>query len=325
MSLLQVSGIAKQLGGSYVVQGVTFQQEQFQKLAIAGETGSGKSSVLKMIAGLAQVEEGQVIFDGRRVEGPMEKLVPGVPGIAYLSQHFELRNNYRVEELLSYANVLPGEEAEILFEVCRIDHLLKRRTDQLSGGEKQRIALARLLISSPKLLLLDEPFSNLDMIHKSVLKAVIADIGEKLRITCTLVSHDPDDTLSWADAVLVLKEGRIVQQGAPQQVYKNPVNEYVAGLFGRYNLISNGLEKILSVMYEGKYFPRSYYRPEHFKISVSRSKLKGIVKDVFYFGSWHEVAVMLPEDIIMVRCDGEKIRKGDTVYLSLSADGLRTS
>src|SRR6478752_3027013 len=106
------------------------------------------------------------------------------------------------------ASRIPGTIAKTVFEVCRISHLLKRKTDQLSGGEKQRIALARVLISYPKLLILDEPFSNLDLIHKNVLKSIIDDIGTQLQITCILASHDPLDTLSWADEMLVLRNGK---------------------------------------------------------------------------------------------------------------------
>jgi len=195
MKLLQVIG----LNGR-----ISFTQEKGRKLAIAGETGSGKSTLLKMIAGLAAVGPGEVRFEGSRVLGPLERLVPGQPGIAYLSQHFELWNNYRVEEVLSYANDLSVEESVELYGICHIDHLLARRTDQLSGGERQRIALARLLVKPPRLLLLDEPFSNLDMIHKDILKSVIRDITQRLDITCLLVSHDPLDVLSWADEVLVV-------------------------------------------------------------------------------------------------------------------------
>ena len=117
-----------------------------------------------------------------------------------------------MEELLEYANKLPATEAASLYKLCRIDHLLKRKNDQLSGGEKQRIALARLLVGSPKLLLLDEPFSNLDLIHKNILKSVIEDIGERMKLTCMLTSHDPMDTLSWADEIIVRKDGQIIQQ-----------------------------------------------------------------------------------------------------------------
>jgi ABC-type sulfate/molybdate transport systems ATPase subunit len=208
-----------------------------------------------------------MLFEAERVKGPDEKLIPGHPAIAYLPQDFELRNNYRMEELLQYANKLAGEKAGALYEVCRINHLLKRKNDQLSGGEKQRIAIARLLVSSPKLLLLDEPFSNLDMIHKTILKSVIRDIGEQLNITCIMVSHDPLDTLSWADDIIVMKAGKLVQQGTPMQIYQQPVNEYIAGLFGKYNLLDEAHAKIFlpSQNVPGK---KLLVRPEQFRLTA---------------------------------------------------------
>ena len=173
MNFLEVKEIAKQKDEKWILKNTSFDIKQFNKVAIAGETGSGKSTLLKIIAGLIQPDNGTVYFKNERVLGPEEHLIPGHKGVAYLSQHFELRNNYRVEEILEIANKMPLPEAEAIFEVCRITHLLKRKTDQLSGGEKQRIATARLLITKPQLLLLDEPYSNLDAIHKNILKSVI--------------------------------------------------------------------------------------------------------------------------------------------------------
>jgi iron(III) transport system ATP-binding protein len=216
---------------------INFVQHKGTRLALAGETGSGKSTLLKKIAGLAAVRAGAVFFEGLRVTGPQERLIPGEPGIAYLSQYFELWHHYTVEEVLSYNNDLSPEEAEGLYRLCHIEHLLLRRTEQLSGGERQRIALARLLVHPPRLLLLDEPFSNLDMIHKRLLKKVIRDVTEKYAISCILVSHDPYDTLSWADELLILRDGRIHQQGSPLEVYSKPLDEYSAGLLGEYRLI----------------------------------------------------------------------------------------
>src|SRR5690606_8175730 len=166
MAFLKVNQIGVQGETDMVLNDISFIQHQFQKVAIAGETGSGKSTLLKVVAGLAQPSSGDVWFDQKRVSGPLDQLVPGCPGIAYLSQQFELPKFLRVEQILAYANELADNEANALFDVCQINHLLKRKTDQLSGGEQQRIALAKLLITSPKLLLLDEPFSNLDMVHK---------------------------------------------------------------------------------------------------------------------------------------------------------------
>lgn len=308
MSLLNVSAISKQQDGAFILKDISFEQRRFQHIAIAGETGSGKSTLLKVIGGLAQPDSGQVTFEGGRVKGPNEVLIPGHPGVAYLSQYFELRHNYWVEEILSYANKLTDEEAQNIYEICQIDHLFRRRTDQLSGGEKQRIALARLLTTSPRLLLLDEPFSNLDMIHKQQLKSVIHDISDKLEITCMLVSHDPQDILSWADTVFLMKEGQIIQQGAPQQVYNQPVNEYAAGLLGKYNLIAAGNGKNV------------FIRPEHVAIVPKQAgALSGKVQSVTFWGSYFDIEIHLSQqDRIIVRKQSADVKKGDIVYLSLT-------
>ena len=306
------------------MQGVSFTQQKSAKIAIAGESGSGKSSLLKIIAGLVQPDAGEVLFDGERVRGPYEKLVPGHLGIAYMSQHFELRNNYRVEELLSYANELPGEEAATLYEVCRIRPFLKRRTDQLSGGEKQRIALARLLISSPRLLLLDEPYSNLDLIHRDILKAVIRDIGERLHITCILVSHDPADLVSWADEIMILENGQIIQKDTPAMVYSWPVNEYAAGLLGSYNAIPpSGADDFSALPGIGIKGKTMIIRPENFIIvSKQTPALKGKINKCSYFGSYNELEVALTGSTVKVKAGPGPFKKGATIYLSLAPSGV---
>jgi len=267
MAWLAVSGINKKEAGVAVVNDISFTQQPLQKIAIAGATGSGKTTLLKLVAGLIQPDSGTIFFEGERIKGPDEKLMPGHVGVAYLSQHFELRNNYRVEELLQMANQLDENDAALVYTVCKIDHLLKRWTHQLSGGERQRIALAQLLVSAPKLLLLDEPYSNLDALHKTELQSVLYNICEQLKMTCLLVSHDPVDVLSWADVILVLQQGRLIQKGTPEFVYRHPVNEYVAALFGKYNVLSNDLIRQLAAFKTvGKPIPQ-FIRPEQFIIT----------------------------------------------------------
>jgi ABC-type sugar transport system ATPase subunit len=319
MALLKVSAINKQLGTQVVLQEISFTQKKFQKLAIVGESGSGKSTLLKIISGLVQPDSGDVLFEGKHVEGPNERLIPGHPKMAYLSQHFELRNNYRVEEILEYANTLPETEAETLYEVCHIRHLLKRKTDQVSGGEKQRIAMARLLIGAPKLFLLDEPFSNLDSLHRNTLRAVIKAMGEKLGITCLLVSHDPADALSWADEILIMKSGQIIQQDTPEKIYRQPVNEYAAGLFGKYNAFTKVEAARFGEIPKG-YGNRKqlFIRPEAFALSPKKNKtaVAGKVTEVTFLGSSYEVEVALPDAMVTVKTDGCSVSKGDEVFVT---------
>lgn len=285
---LQVLAVAKQVAPEFRLNPISFQLKNGQKLGIVGATGSGKSTLLKIIAGLQDADSGQVSFNEVKVKGPAYRLIPGEPGIAYLSQHYELRNHYRMEELLSYANVLPQGTAEKLFVICKIEHLLQRKTDQLSGGEKQRIALARLLLTNPKLLILDEPFSNLDLIHKHILKSVIADLQTQVGLNCIIASHDPDDVLSWADTLAVFSEGELAQLDTTEQVYKQPKNEYVAGLLGKFFKLSGLAAKNFGIDIAQN--RTVALRPE--QVKLQKTAKEGIAVKVLstaFYGHFYEV------------------------------------
>ncbi|MBV7529700.1 ABC transporter ATP-binding protein [Chitinophaga sp. sic0106] len=303
MNFIEVSGISKKLQDQPILKDINFIQPQFQQLAIAGATGSGKSTLLKIISGLIQTDEGTVRFNGTRVKGPLEVLLPGHPGIAYLSQHFELRNNFRVEEILERDNKLVDEDAMHVYEVCRITHLFKRKNDQISGGERQRVALARLLTTAPQLLVLDEPYSNLDMIHKQQLKDVIADVASELSITCILTSHDPLDVLSWADRILIMRAGEIVQDGTPQEVYLEPADDYCAALFGKFNKVS----------LKGKI---KFVRPENIVLTKGKG-INATVVAVKYFGSHEEALLDTGEEQLRASFHAGTVKQGQDVTIKI--------
>ena len=312
MALLKVSAIEKKEEDNFVLKNISFEQDLLQNIAIAGATGSGKTTLLKIIGGLIQPTSGEILFKGQRVKGPEEKLLPGHPKIGYLSQHFELRNHYRVKEILEMSNQFAEHDAKLIYEVCRIDHLLNRWTHQLSGGEKQRIALAKTLVSSPELLLLDEPYSNLDAIHKNMLKSVISDIDEQLKITAILVSHDPADVLSWADEIIILKDGAILQKGRPQEVYQKPVDEYAAALFGKYNLLTKRLVQLFGlVTSENSFF---FGRPEDFQITYEKAAVQAVINKVNFLGSFYQVEVNVQGDTIIINTK-RKYNKDDKVFV----------
>lgn len=315
MNLLSAVRLSKKINGNYVVRNVSFSVKPSQRIAIAGETGSGKSTLLRMMAGLAQPDGGEVLFEGVKVKGPEEMLVPGHPSIAYVSQLFELPKFLRVEQVLEYANTLTAKQASKLFRLCHIQHLLKRKTDELSGGERQRVALARQLLSQPRLLLLDEPYSNLDILHKNMLKQVIDNLIAEVGIMCVLVSHDPLDTLSFADEVLVLHKGKVVQQGTPAAIYKQPKSEYVAGLFGSYTLLA--AKELKALLSKGKH-KTTILRPEDFIMTSKGKGVKGQVKKVNYYGAYKEVSVDLMKRSFLIRTSSDTaVQCGDWVQVSI--------
>lgn len=240
-SFLEIKDLSINLESQKAIDAVNLKIFENSNIGIVGETGSGKTTLLKGIAGLIHCDTGGIWFNQIKIKGPSEQLIPGHPSIAYLHQHSNLKNNYRVWELFEFFNHLSIDKIDNIIKICAIKHLTSRWTNELSGGEKQRVALALLLMNEPKVLLLDEPYSNLDNIHKEQIKSVIKELSKKLSVTCIMVSHDIPDLLSWADEILVMKDGKIIQIGDSYNIYHKPETIYCAAILGSYQLLKQSL------------------------------------------------------------------------------------
>jgi iron(III) transport system ATP-binding protein len=171
---------------------------------------------------------------------------------------------------------------------------------------------------------LDEPFSNLDAVHKTIIKSVLEDIGTKLKITCILVSHDAMDSLSWAETIIVIKEGQIIQHGTPEQIYNQPVSEYCAGLFGEYNIISKANAAAFINKEDSKLNKKKLLvRPEHFNIvSKGNNTLNGTIENIQFFGSYYTIDVLVNQQLIKIKTNNNQYAKKDTVHLSLPPEKI---
>lgn len=307
MSWLSVNNLSKSYEGVSVLTELSFSLARGTQLGIAGATGSSKTTLLRIIAGLVQADSGAVFLNQSRVLGPDEKLLPGHAEIGYLSQHFELRNNYRVIEELEMASTLTKVEEGKIFSHCQIDHLLNRKTTALSGGERQRVALARVLLKAPQLLLLDEPFSNLDPGHKRTIKQVLKKITQEMDLTTILVSHDGADLLSWADYLFLLQNGQIVQEGTPQELYSKPIDEYTAGLLGEYTRIDSTDPLSLIELFKNNNSLNSfpfYVRPEQVQFSsASSNSIEVVIEKCHFMGGYFLVEVKVGDKVLLVQSD----------------------
>ncbi len=318
MELIEINEVNKSIKDKPALSNISLRFRKGEKTAIIGETGSGKSTLLKTIAGLVQPDSGKISLNGKKVLGPLEKLIPGHDTIAYLSQHYELPIHLRVEQVLEYANRLdPGDELT-LYKICHIEHLMKRKTHELSGGEKQRIALVRLLLGKPQVLLLDEPFSNFDNIHKNEMMQMVQEISQNWDITCIMVSHMPKDVLAWSDRVIAMRNSEVVQDGTPETLYRKSKDEYIAGLLGDYNLLSNKeLFKIgLSALAEGKKY---MVRPEAFHIVLPETaNLKGKILEKHFLGFGYQLLIEINTIIVKAFTQYQYLQIGNTVHIQLS-------
>ncbi|PRY55064.1 ABC-type Fe3+/spermidine/putrescine transport system ATPase subunit [Arcticibacter pallidicorallinus] len=234
------------------VESVSLSIEKGTINVIAGASGSGKSTLLKLIAGLLTPDSGEIRYLGKRVLGPTEKLIPGHEAMKVVAQDFNLNIYAKVYDniagLLSNTD-LKGKQRKTLevMEFLRIDHLAQKRAVDLSGGEQQRVAIARAIITGPEVLLLDEPFSQVDAMFKNELRADIRRMATYLGITVVLVSHDPVDGLSMADKMMIIKDGNLVEEGSPHSLYNRPKELYTATLLTNCNVLSADEARVIGI------------------------------------------------------------------------------
>lgn len=312
--------------GKWLLQNINLTISKGERLVIMGETGSGKSTLLKVIAGLEMCDNGAVFVNDIKLKGPQDQLIPGNSGICYMNQHAALRNNYRVHEVLERDCAMSQEESVMLYRRMGISHLLNRWSDEVSGGEKQRILLASLLVSLPDILLLDEPFSNLDQINKTIIQLVLEDFMERHNMTVVLATHDPADVWKWSEKLLILQEGQIIDHGRPGDIYFNPKNEYVAGLLGEYQIISNSSPfHILLIDKEPK--EEIIVRSSQFSCSplkTAENTIEGRVEGLRIFDQYVILHVNIDNFILKIAAAANTdIRIGDLVYVTPNYGGAQ--
>ncbi len=239
------------------VDKVDFDIEEGKITAIIGESGSGKSTLLKLVYGLLEPDLGEIRYRGWLVPTRKDKLIPGHDAMKLVSQGFDDLNHYakvwdNIASQMSNTDLdLKKRKTQEALDKLRISHLSQHRVADLSGGEKQRVAIARALINEPEVLLMDEPFNQVDAAFRDALQQDIRKIVEDTGLTVILVSHDPAEVLAMADTLLVMKEGHIVDFGHPQDLYFRPQSAYTALLLAKSNILTAVQARQLHMSVEG--------------------------------------------------------------------------
>lgn len=249
MSNVELRSVTKQFTGVTALDNVSFNVRNGEFFVLLGPTGAGKTTTLRVIAGLEKQDQGSVIFDGE----PMDALTPAARDVAFVFQQYSLYPTMTVYDNLAFPLRSPlrqTPEAEIRKRVeqaagiLRINHLLDRKTAKLSGGEMQRVSIGRAIVREPRIFLMDEPLSNLDAKLRESLRVELKHLQKTLGATIIFVTHDQIEALTMADRIAVLNEGKIIQQGTPDDIYDRPATTFVAQLVGtpRINLVQANRE-----------------------------------------------------------------------------------
>lgn len=242
---IAIDGLTKRFGEQEVVSKISFVIEEGELFTLLGPSGCGKTTLLRLIAGFYAVDEGEIRFDDRVIND----LPPHERGIGMVFQNYALWPHMTVRENLAYGlklRKLPAteiaERVKTVLEKVKLTGFEDRYPGQMSGGQQQRVALARALVLNPRILLLDEPLSNLDAKIRIQVRAEIRKLQRELGITTVYVTHDQEEALALSDRIAVFNRGKLLQVGPPRALYERPENRFVADFIGINNLVEGVVE-----------------------------------------------------------------------------------
>jgi sn-glycerol 3-phosphate transport system ATP-binding protein len=311
MSAIELDRVVKSWASARAVDGVSLTAEEGSLLVLLGPSGCGKSTTLRLIAGLEQPDSGRVMIGGADVT----HLTPAQRRIAMVFQSYALFPHLSVAENIVFglrvrrvARAERDARLKRVADIVGLSQLLDRKPSQLSGGQRQRVALGRSIIAEARVCLMDEPLSNLDAKLRHEMRTEIRALQQRLGMTMVYVTHDQTEAMTMADRVVLMRDGRVEQNGPPEELYSRPATAFTARFIGTppMNLIAK----------EGRLIG---IRPEQIRV-VSQDGQMAQVKSVEHLGADSIVLCEIDGQAILVRQDGfSKARPGDDIRLAWTA------
>lgn len=305
--LIELKNVSKSYDDTQVLENFNLYINENEFITLVGPSGCGKTTILRMIGGFENVDDGAIIFDGKNIS----ELEPNKRAINTVFQKYALFPHLNVYENVAFGLRMkntPDAEVDTLvkwaLKLVDLSNMEKRNIDKLSGGQQQRVAIARAIVNKPKVLLLDEPLGALDLKLRQELQYELKELQQSLGITFIFVTHDQEEALTMSDTVVVLNHGKIQQIGTPEDIYNEPKNRFVANFIGESNIIRGTYKGNKHVEFQGVDFEcvdenfqvnepcDVVIRPEDFDVvSAQQAKLVGTITDKVFKGVHYEFIV----------------------------------
>ena len=337
MATVRIDHVTKSFGDNLVLKefSETFQDGEF--ITLLGPSGCGKTTMLRIIAGFEKPTTGEVYIDDQLVYGGRTFVPPEKRSIGMVFQSYAVWPHMNVFDNVAYPlSIKKTAKAEIKTSVERVLNIVhlsqyaERFPNQLSGGQQQRVALARALVAAPKLLLLDEPLSNLDAKLRESMRFEIKEIQRKLGITVVYVTHDQTEAMAMSDRIFLINRGVVQQSGSPEEIYNTPANQFVADFLGKVDFFK-GEVKNGTIVFPGMgSHAVPYDGPRRGKVEVAirpeniffteNGVLNGTLEAQYYLGDVDDCRVRVGDTLVRVIANGHEFRKlkiGQTVSLGL--------
>lgn len=316
--MLSVDHITFKYKDQNTLNDISFQLKKGSHLAVMGESGCGKSTLLKAIYGLLDLESGSICYQEEELFGPEQHLVPGHPFMKFLTQELNIMPFTsvfeNVAEHLSRFDMEAREKRALeLIEVVDLSQYKDTKVMNLSGGQKQRVALAKVLSKEPEVLLLDEPFSQIDHFRKNELRYRLFHYLKEKSISCITATHDRNDVLPLADELMIMREGKVVAHNTPKYLYENPSDVYSASLFSEVNVVPAIIFNPKSPKMDTILYPNEIF------ITEKEKGVIGVVTQCYFQGNGYLLKIAL-EDYQLTIQHPFAIRHSTKVKLVCNAD-----
>lgn len=319
MAYIEFKNVSKSFGNNKIINDLSLTIEDGKFTVLVGASGCGKTTLLRMIAGIGPATSGQILMDGKDITD----LDPGKRDIAMVFQNYAIYPTMTVRENIEFGlknNKVPKEQRDTLIrevaDTVSLAEYLDRKPGTLSGGQRQRVALARAMVKNPKVFLMDEPLSNLDAKLRVQMRVELIELHEKLKTTFVYVTHDQVEAMSMADVIVLMDKGRIEQMGSPAEIYNDPNNVFIAQFIG------SPAMNIMHVQKEGKLG----FRPE--KAVMSKTPLdiafkrRGKIATREMLGSETIYKVILGEHVAMIKSLSDDFAVADDVIIHVADEHL---
>lgn len=326
---LSVKEFGISFGETEILKEISFDVKPGEIVTLLGPSGCGKSTILRSIAGLEKDHEGEIIINDLCVSSKSTYLNIDKRKSGYIFQDYALFPHLNVEENIGFALYkMPKTKKEArVTELLEQFDIVKHRHKQiheLSGGQQQRVAIARVIAYNPSILLLDEPFSNLDTFLRNKTKIWLKKIIKELRLSAILVTHDQKEALSVSNKIGIIHNKKIIQFGTPEEIFNKPKNLYVAKFLGDINKLPRKLVKSLGIKVEESQIP--IIRINDMCLSSKKNDIALIIHDISYCGDYYEISLIykdFPNSSLVVRAETSKVYEmGHEVFLNINIDKI---
>ena len=273
---------------------------------ILGKSGSGKTTFLRMIAGLENPDDGEIIIDKNIVYSKQINIQAKARQVAVVFQNYALLPHLSIASNITFGSNTSKAQLEDVLEKTKLKGQENKLPHELSGGQQQRVALARAIINKPKILLLDEPLSNIDTELRAHLRAELKEMIKTFGITALFITHDKEDAFYLSDRIAIMNDGNILQTGTAKDIYHHPADLYCANFLGKMTEVSSN----------------TYIRPEHIKIS-SKGEFSAVIKSILFYGSYYEIILSYNNKELLVHSFDDTLKVGEEIKFKFDGEILK--